>query len=127
MEENVDPLVAEIQINARPAGKKMRGVTLLSGGERALISISLLFALYLVKPSAYCVLDELDAPLDDANVDRFINILKKFAKKTQFIIITHNKHTMEAADTLYGVTQIESGISTIASVKLGEDYHLRAA
>jgi len=127
LEEDVDPLYAEIRINARPAGKKMRGVTLLSGGERALTAISLLFALYLVKPSAYCILDELDAPLDDANINRFVCVLKKFATKTQFIIITHNKHTMEAADLLYGVTQQESGISTVVSVVLGEDRQLRAA
>ncbi len=127
LEEDVDPLYAEIRINARPAGKKMRGVTLLSGGERALTAISLLFALYLVKPSAYCILDELDAPLDDANINRFVCVLKKFATKTQFIIITHNKHTMEVADLLYGVTQQESGISTVASVVLGEDRQLRAA
>ena len=127
LEENEDPLVAAIKINARPEGKKMRGITLLSGGERALTAISLLFALYLVKPSAYCILDELDAPLDDANIDRFVRVLKKFAEKTQFIIITHNKHTMEAADLLYGVTQQESGVSTVASVVLGEDRQLRAA
>lgn len=127
LEEDEDPLVAAIKINARPAGKKMRGITLLSGGERALTAISLLFALYLVKPSAYCILDELDAPLDDANIDRFVRVLKKFSEKTQFIIITHNKHTMEAADLLYGVTQQESGVSTVASVVLGEDRQLRAA
>jgi chromosome segregation protein len=120
LEENADPLEAAISINARPAGKKMRGVSLLSGGERALTAISLLFALYMVKPSAYCILDELDAPLDEANIGRFVRILNKFAEKTQFIIITHSKRTMAAADILYGVTQEESGISTIASVKLAE-------
>ncbi|KMQ50520.1 chromosome segregation protein SMC [Chitinispirillum alkaliphilum] len=120
LEENVDPLEAAININVRPAGKKMRGVQLLSGGERALTAISLLFALYLVKPSAYCILDELDAPLDDANIGRFVKVLRKFAEKTQFIVITHNKRTMEAADLLYGVTQQESGISTIVSVKFDE-------
>lgn len=127
LEENVDPLYAAIKINARPAGKKMRGITLLSGGERALTAISLLFALYLVKPSAYCILDELDAPLDDANIDRFVRVLKKFAERTQFIIITHNKHTMEAADLLYGITQQESGVSTIASVRLEDGSRLQAA
>lgn len=127
LEEDVDPLEAAIKINASPAGKKMRGITLLSGGERALTAISLLFALYLYKPSAYCILDELDAPLDDANIDRFVRILKNFAQRTQFIIITHNKHTMEAADLLYGITQQESGVSTVASVVLGEDRQLRAA
>jgi chromosome segregation protein len=126
LDETVDPLEAPIHINARPGGKKMRGVQLLSGGERALTAISLLFALYLVKPSAYCILDELDAPLDDANVGRFVRVLAKFAEKTQFIIITHNKRTMEAADLLYGVTQQESGVSTIVSVKF-DDPALKAA
>jgi chromosome segregation protein len=126
LEENVDPLEAAININVRPGGKKMRGVGLLSGGERALTAISLLFALYLVKPSAYCILDELDAPLDDANIGRFVNILRKFSEKTQFIVITHSKRTMEAADLLYGVTQQESGISTIVSVKV-EEAALQAA
>ncbi|MDR0331684.1 MAG: hypothetical protein LBH93_08265 [Chitinispirillales bacterium] len=105
----------------------MRGVQLLSGGERALTAISLLFALYLVKPSAYCILDELDAPLDDANISRFVKVLRKFAEKTQFIVITHNKGTMEAADLLYGVTQQESGVSTIVSVKFEDAEELRAA
>jgi chromosome segregation protein len=126
LEENVDPLEAPIHINVRPAGKKMRGVQLLSGGERALTAISLLFALYLVKPSAYCILDELDAPLDDANIGRFVRILRKFSEKTQFIVITHNKRTMEAADVLYGVTQQEKGVSTIVSVKF-EEAALQAA
>jgi len=120
LEEGVDPLVAPIHINVRPAGKKMRGVQLLSGGERALTAIALLFGLYLVKPSAYCILDELDAPLDDANVERFTRILNNFTDRTQFIIITHNKRTMEAADVLYGVTQQEKGISKIVSVKFDE-------
>lgn len=118
--EDVDPLEAPIHINVRPAGKKMRGVQLLSGGERALTAIALLFGLYQVKPSAYCILDELDAPLDDANVGRFIRVLKMFANQTQFIVITHNKRTMEAADILYGVTQQEKGVSQIVSVKFEE-------
>jgi chromosome segregation protein len=120
LEENVDPLEASIHINVRPAGKKMRGVQMLSAGERALTAISLLFALYLVKPSAYCILDELDAPLDEANTVRFLEVLKKFANNTQFIVITHNKRTMEAADVLYGVTQREFGVSTIVSVRFEE-------
>jgi chromosome segregation protein len=126
LEENVDPLEAAISINVRPAGKKMRGVGLLSGGERALTAISLLFSLYLVKPSAYCILDELDAPLDDANIGRFVNLLKKFSLQTQFIVVTHNKRTMEAADLLYGVTQQERGVSTIVSVQF-EEAALQAA
>lgn len=120
LEENVDPLEATIHINVRPAGKKMRSVQMLSAGERALTAISLLFALYLVKPSAYCILDELDAPLDEANTVRFLKVLRKFSGNTQFIVITHNKRTMEAADVLYGVTQRESGVSTVVSVKFEE-------
>ncbi len=126
LEENVDPLEAPIHINVRPAGKKMRNIQSLSGGERALTAISLLFALYLVKPSAYCILDELDAPLDDANVVRFVKVLRRFSEKTQFIVITHNKQTMEAADMLYGVTQHEKGVSTIVSVKF-DNARLKAA
>lgn len=120
LEENIDPLEATIHINVRPAGKKMRGVQMLSAGERALTAISLLFALYLVKPSAYCILDELDAPLDEANTMRFLKVVRKFSDNTQFIVITHNKRTMEAADVLYGVTQRESGVSTVVSVKFEE-------
>ena len=120
LDENADPLEAAIQINVRPAGKKMRGVQALSAGERSLTAISLLFALYLVKPSAYCILDELDAPLDEANTGRFLAVVKKFSVNTQFIVITHNKRTMEAADVLYGVTQRESGVSTVVSVKFAE-------
>jgi chromosome segregation protein len=120
LEENVDPLEAAIHIDVRPAGKKMRGVQALSAGERALTAISLLFALYLVKPSADCILDELDAPLDEANTGRFINVVRKFSANTQFIVITHNKRTMEACDMLYGVTQRESGVSTIVSVRFDD-------
>ncbi|MDR2577302.1 MAG: chromosome segregation protein SMC [Chitinispirillales bacterium] len=127
LQEGVCPLEAEIHINVRPAGKKMRGVQLLSSGERALTAISLLLALYLVKPSAYCILDELDAPLDEANILRFVKVLKRFAEKTQFIVVTHKKRTMEAADLLYGVTQQESGVSTIVSVKFEDAEDLRAA
>jgi chromosome segregation protein len=120
LEENVDPLEASIAINARPAGKKMRDVQALSGGEQTLTAIALLFGLYLVKPSAYCILDELDGPLDDANIGRFVRVLRRFAERTQFIVITHNKLTMEAADLLYGVTQEEKGISRLVSVKVDE-------
>jgi chromosome segregation protein len=102
-------------------------VQMLSGGERALTAIALLFGLYMVKPSAYCILDELDAPLDDANVERFLNALRQFSKQTQFIVITHNKQTMEAADVLYGVTQQEKGVSTIVSVKFDEVAYQEAA
>jgi chromosome segregation protein len=127
LEGSEDPLEANITINVRPAGKKMRGVTLLSGGERALTAISLLFSLYMVRPSAFCILDELDAPLDEANVDRFIRILREFSNNTQFIIVTHNKRTMEASDLLYGVTQQEAGVSTVAGLELRDSQQLKAA
>ncbi len=112
-----DPLEAEIDIQARPGGKKLQNIKLLSGGERALTALSLLFAVYLVKPSPFCILDEVDAPLDDANVDKFIQMLHEFSSKTQFIVVTHNKVTMEAADCLYGITMPEPGASRLVSVK----------
>ena len=116
-----DPLESNIEIIARPRGKKILSITQMSGGERALTAISLLFSLYLVKPSPFCILDEIDAPLDDANCHRFLKIIKKFSDQTQFITITHNKITMEAADNLYGITMEEPGISQLVAVKFTED------
>ncbi len=118
--EAEDPLEAQVEIIARPAGKHFRDLSLLSGGERALTAISLLFALYLVKPSPFCILDEIDAPLDDANVERFTKVLSEYAEKTQFIIVTHNKMTMRVAQALYGVTMEEEGVSKLVSVKFDE-------
>jgi len=115
--ENPDPLDAKIDIIAKPRGKRPQLIDLLSGGEKTLTAIALLFAIYQVKPSPFCILDEVDAPLDDANIDRFIKIIRKFSENTQFIIVTHNKRTMEAADSMYGVTMAEEGISTIVNVK----------
>jgi chromosome segregation protein len=126
LEEGVDPLDAKIEINARPTGKKMRGVSLLSGGERALTAISLLFALYLVRPSPYCIMDEVDGPLDDANIGRFVNLLRRFSHQTQFIVVTHNKRTMAASDMLYGVTQEIKGISKLVAVQLDEAARIAA-
>ncbi|TET67735.1 MAG: hypothetical protein E3J45_04390, partial [Candidatus Zixiibacteriota bacterium] len=101
----------------RPRGKRFIPLAQLSGGERALTAISLLFAIYLIKPSPFCILDEIDAPLDDANTQRFLRMIKRFSRDTQFIIITHNKLTMEAADVLYGITMEEPGISKVVSVR----------
>lgn len=111
-------LESGIEIIAQPPGKKMQNLSLLSGGERALTATALLFALLTVKPSPFCVLDEIEANLDEANVDRFASYLRKFADKTQFILISHRQGTMEAADVLYGVTMEKSGVSRIVSVKL---------
>jgi len=116
--EPSDPLDSPIEIVASPGGKKLGRLSLLSGGERALTAIALLFAIYMVKPSPFCILDEVDAPLDDSNVKRFIRMLREFAGRTQFIVITHNKVTMQATDRLYGVTMEESGISKVVSVRL---------
>lgn len=115
-----DPLESAIDIFARPRGKKVLSITMMSGGERALTAIALLFSLYLVKPSPFCILDEIDAPLDDANCRRFLRILRTFSAQTQFIIITHNKITMEAADNLYGVTMEQPGISQLVAVRFNQ-------
>ncbi|PWW80994.1 chromosome segregation protein SMC [Prosthecochloris marina] len=119
LSEEDDPLEAHIAIVAKPRGKKPLSIEQLSGGEKALTALSLLFAIYLVKPSPFCILDEVDAPLDDANIDRFIKLLKKFENNTQFIIVTHNKKTMASSQALYGVTMEEEGISKLIPVKLG--------
>ncbi len=111
-----DPLESEIRISARPTGKVIDNVSLLSGGERCLTALSILFAVYLVKPSPFCLLDEADAPLDDMNIARFVRMLRQFSQNTQFLVVTHNKLTMETANHLYGVTMMEKGCSSIVSV-----------
>ncbi|MDZ7658893.1 chromosome segregation protein SMC [Fodinibius sp.] len=119
-EEAEDPLDATIEIKANPKGKRPSTINQLSGGEKTLTAIALLFAIYLVKPSPFCVLDEVDAPLDDANIERFADMVRNFSEETQFIIITHNKKTMSKAEMMYGVTMPETGISRLVGVKLDE-------
>ena len=113
-----DPSTTGIDIVAQPPGKKLQNIDLLSGGEKALVATALLFGLFMIKPTPFCLLDEVDAPLDDANINRFIELVKEFSKTSQFIIITHNKKTMETANTLYGITMETPGISKVVSVRL---------
>ncbi|MFH1007601.1 MAG: chromosome segregation protein SMC [Candidatus Latescibacterota bacterium] len=121
LEEKDDPLDAEVRISVRPQGKRLQHLSLLSGGEKALTAIALLFAIYQKKPGPFCILDEVDAALDDANIGRFVEVVKQFSKDTQFIMITHNKRTMEASDRLYGITMEELGVSQLVSVRFGAD------
>jgi len=118
LEDPSEPLESPVEIHASPRGKKTQRIDLLSGGERALTALSLLFAIYLVKPSPFCVLDEVDAPLDENNIGRFIRLLHDFKDHTQFVVITHNPRTIEAADWIYGVTMEEPGVSKIVGVRL---------
>lgn len=126
LEENSDPLEGKIEIIAKPKGKRPTSIELLSGGEKTLTAIALLFAIYLVKPSPFCILDEIDAPLDDANIDRFTRLIKDFSADIQFIVVTHNKRTMESAETLYGVTMQEEGVSKLVSVRFNENVNVVA-
>jgi chromosome segregation protein len=113
-----DLLETGVDILAQPPGKKVASLELLSGGEKALTAVSLVFAIFLIKPSPFCLLDEVDAPLDEANVGRFCDLVRELSERNQFIIITHNKRTMETADRLYGVTMEQKGVSKLVSVNL---------
>ena len=113
-----DPLECGIEVIAKPPGKKLQSITLLSGGERSMTAVALLFSIYMVKPSPFCVLDELDAPLDESNIGRFLKVLDRFVDQSQFIIVTHNKRTMNRADVMYGVTMEEFGVSKPIGMRL---------
>ena len=115
-----NPLESSIEIIAKPKGKRPLTINQLSGGEKTLTATSLLFAIYLLKPAPFCIFDEVDAPLDDANIDKFNNIIKTFSKESQFIIVTHNKRTMSSTDVIYGITMIEQGVSRVVPVDLRE-------
>ncbi len=127
--ESDDPLEAGLDILARPPGKKPQTLSLLSGGEQALTAIALIFAVFLTNPAPICVLDEVDAPLDDANVERYCDLLDDMARTTdtRFVVITHNPITMSRMDRLFGVTMAERGVSTLVSVDLGRAEQLIAA
>ena len=127
LEEGVDILESGIEIVARPPGKEPRSISLLSGGEKTLTCVALLLAMFRSRPSPFCVLDEVDAALDEANIDRFTHVLRDFLKWTQFIIVTHSKKTMTCANTIYGVTMQESGVSKQVSVRfedVSDDGHI---
>ncbi len=126
LKEPNDPLESPIEILAKPRGKKPSVLAQLSGGEKTLTAIALLFSIYLVKPSPFCILDEVDAPLDDANIIRFMHLIRTFAESTQFVLVTHNKRTMEAADRMYGITMPETGISRLVGVTFEADLQLVA-
>ncbi len=122
-----DPLESGIEIIAKPPGKQLKSISLLSGGERTMTAVALLFGIYMVKPSPFCVLDEMDAPLDESNISRFIKILDRFVDQSQFVVITHNKRTISRAEMLYGVTMEEHGVSKLVSVRFSEQSNEKQA
>ena len=115
-----NPLDSDIEIIAKPKGKRPLTINQLSGGEKTLTATALLFSMYLLKPAPFCIFDEVDAPLDDANIDKFNNIIRNFSKDSQFVIVTHNKRTMISTDVIYGITMVEKGISRVVPVDLRE-------
>ena len=121
LSDEKDPLESGIEIVARPPGKQPQSITLLSGGEKTMTAVALLFSIYMVKPSPFCVLDEMDAPLDESNINRFIKMVQRFTAHSQFVVITHNKRTISMADAIFGVTMQERGVSRLMSVKLTPD------
>jgi chromosome segregation protein len=121
LQDENDPLNCGIEITAKPPGKQLQSVSLLSGGERTMTAVALLFSIYMVRPSPFCILDEMDAPLDESNINRFIKVLDRFVSQSQFIIITHNKRTIAKADVLYGVTMEERGVSKLVGMKLNAE------
>ncbi|HPE15787.1 MAG TPA: chromosome segregation protein SMC, partial [Oscillospiraceae bacterium] len=120
LEDGADVLESGIEIKAQPPGKALKTITLLSGGEKAFVAIALYFAILKVRPTPFCVMDEIEAALDDANVTRFAHYLRTMSGKTQFIVITHRRGTMEEADVLYGVTMQEQGVSRMLTLSLGD-------
>jgi len=120
LSDTANPLEADIDIIARPKGKRPLSINQLSGGEKTLTATALLFSLYLLKPAPFCIFDEVDAPLDDTNIDKFNNIIRKFSDQSQFIIVSHNKRTIASTDIIYGVTMVEQGVSRVVAVDLRE-------
>jgi chromosome segregation protein len=118
--DETDPLESGIDIIAKPPGKQLQTISLLSGGERTMTAVALLFSIYMVKPSPFCVLDEMDAPLDESNISRFIKILDRFVGQSQFVVISHHKRTIARADALYGVTMEEHGVSKLVGVRFAK-------
>lgn len=123
LDDETDPLNSGIEIVAQPPGKKLQNINLMSGGEKTMTAIALMFAVLRTKPTPFCILDEVEAALDDTNIHRFAEYLKKFGN-IQFALVTHQKATMEHADVLYGVTMPERGISKLLSLRLGDDFEL---
>src|SRR5690606_22714051 len=113
-----NPLESDIDIIAQPKGKRPLSINQLSGGEKTLTSTALLFSLYLLKPAPFCIFDEVDAPLDDTNIDKFNNIIREFSNQSQFIVVSHNKRTIASTDIIYGVTMVEQGISRVVAVDI---------